>query len=90
MLRTALISLDHFAAQGSLLDCLPDLREKGIARVSPTHVVKLGYGQVASYVRTCRKTGCGIVRCRGASSAPMSASSTPRTCRFQSAVMRAS
>ncbi|WP_128513654.1 MULTISPECIES: universal stress protein [Tabrizicola] len=49
MFRTALISLDYSAAQGPLLDCLADLREMGIARVILTHVVKVGYGQGASY-----------------------------------------
>ncbi len=82
MLRTALISLDHFAAQGSLLDCLADVREKGIARVSPTHVVKLGHGQVASCVNKdalengLRDHVAGLLRVFGA--AP--ASSIPRTC----------
>jgi len=49
MFRTALISLDHSAAQGALLDCLADLRDMGVTRVILTHVVKTGYGQGASY-----------------------------------------
>jgi hypothetical protein len=32
-----------------LLDCLADLRDMGVARVILTHVVKVGYGQGASY-----------------------------------------
>lgn len=49
MFRTALISLDYSAAQGPLLDCLTDLRDMGVARVTLTHVVKVGYGQGGSY-----------------------------------------
>lgn len=49
MFRTALISLDYSAAQGPLLDCLADLREMGVVRVILTHVVKVGYGQGATY-----------------------------------------
>ncbi|WP_114964748.1 universal stress protein [Alkalilacustris brevis] len=49
MFRTALIALDHSAAQGPLLDCLADLREMGVARLILTHVVQLGYGQGAEY-----------------------------------------
>jgi nucleotide-binding universal stress UspA family protein len=49
MFRTALISLDHSATQGPLLDCLTDLRDMGVTRVILTHVVKTGYGQGASY-----------------------------------------
>lgn len=49
MFRTALISLDYSAAQGPLIDCLTDLREMGITRVILTHIVKVGYGQGASY-----------------------------------------
>lgn len=49
MFRTALVALDHSAAQGPLLDCLADLREMGIARVILTHVVKVGYGQGATF-----------------------------------------
>jgi hypothetical protein len=49
MFRTALISLDHSATQGPLLDCLTDLRDLGVTRVILTHVVKTGYGQGASY-----------------------------------------
>lgn len=49
MFRTALIALDHSAAQGPLLDCLTDLRQMGVCRVVLTHVVKLGYGQGAEY-----------------------------------------
>ncbi|MFN4102362.1 MAG: universal stress protein, partial [Pararhodobacter sp.] len=49
MFRTALISLDYSAAQGPLLDCLADLREMGVTRAILTHVVKVGYGQGASY-----------------------------------------
>jgi nucleotide-binding universal stress UspA family protein len=48
MFRTALISLDHPAAEGPMLDCLADLRDMGVACVILTHVVKLGYGQGAS------------------------------------------
>jgi nucleotide-binding universal stress UspA family protein len=44
-----LISLDYSAAQGPLLDCLTDLRDMGVTRVILTHVVKMGYGQGASY-----------------------------------------
>jgi nucleotide-binding universal stress UspA family protein len=47
MFRTALISLDHSAAQGPLLDCLTDLRDMGVSRVVLVHVVKVGYGQGA-------------------------------------------
>ncbi len=49
MFRTALIALDYSAAQGPLLDCLPDLRDMGVARVILTHVVKTGYGQGAEF-----------------------------------------
>lgn len=49
MFLTALIALDHSAAQGPLLDCLTDLRQMGVSRVVLTHVVKLGYGQGAEY-----------------------------------------
>lgn len=49
MFRTALISLDYSAAQGPLLDCLTDLRDMGVTRVVLTHVVKVGYGQGASF-----------------------------------------
>ncbi|HEY0920088.1 universal stress protein [Devosia sp.] len=49
MFRTALISLDHSAAQGPLLDCLTDLRDLGVTRVFLIHVVKVGYGQGAEY-----------------------------------------
>lgn len=49
MFRTALISLDYSAAQGPLLDCLAGLREMGITRVVLTHVVKVGYGQGATF-----------------------------------------
>jgi hypothetical protein len=49
MFLKALISLDYSAAQGPLLDCLADLRDMGVARVILTHVVKVGYGQGASY-----------------------------------------
>lgn len=49
MFRTALIALDYSAAQGPLLDCLTDLRDMGVAQVILTHVVKVGYGQGASY-----------------------------------------
>ena len=49
MFRTALIALDHSAAQGPLLNCLSDLREMGVARVVLTHVVRVGYGQGAEY-----------------------------------------
>lgn len=49
MFRTALIAIDHSAAQGPLLDCLSDLRDMGVSRVILTHVVKVGYGQGASY-----------------------------------------
>lgn len=49
MFRTALISLDYSAAQGPLLACLTDLRDMGVSRVILTHVVKVGYGQGASY-----------------------------------------
>jgi nucleotide-binding universal stress UspA family protein len=49
MFRTALISLDYSAAQGPLLDCLTDLGDMGVTRVILTHVVKMGYGQGASY-----------------------------------------
>ena len=47
MFRTALIALDHSAAQGPLLDCLTDLRDMGTARVVLIHVIRLGYGQGA-------------------------------------------
>jgi len=49
MFRTALICLDYSAAEGPLLDCLAELHGIGVARVILTHVVKLGYGQGASY-----------------------------------------
>ncbi|MCC5986144.1 MAG: universal stress protein [Pararhodobacter sp.] len=49
MFRTALIALDHSAAQGPLIDCLSDLRNMGVARVILAHVVRLGYGQGAEY-----------------------------------------
>jgi nucleotide-binding universal stress UspA family protein len=49
MFRTALLALDHSAAQGPLLDCLTDLRDMGVARVILTHVVRVGYGQGAEY-----------------------------------------
>lgn len=49
MFRKALISLDHSASQGPLLDCLTDLRDMGITHVILTHVVKVGYGQGATY-----------------------------------------
>lgn len=49
MFRTALIAIDHSAVQGPLLDCLSDLRDMGVSRVILTHVVKVGYGQGASY-----------------------------------------
>jgi nucleotide-binding universal stress UspA family protein len=47
MFRTALIAVDHSAAQGPLLDCLTDLRDMGVARVVLVHVVRMGYGQGA-------------------------------------------
>ncbi len=37
MCRTALIALDHSAAQGPLLDCLSDLHDIGITRVILSH-----------------------------------------------------
>ncbi len=49
MFRTALICLDHSAAQGPLLDCLTDLQDMGVTRVFLTHVVKVGYAQGAGY-----------------------------------------
>ena len=49
MFRTALVALDHSAAQGPLLDCLTDLRDMGVARVVLIHVIRLGYGQGAEY-----------------------------------------
>lgn len=49
MFRTALIALDHSAAQGPLLDCLSDLRDIGVTRAVLTHVVQLGYGQGAPF-----------------------------------------
>lgn len=49
MFRTALISLDHSASQGPLLDCLTDLRDMGVTHVILTHIVKVGYGQGATY-----------------------------------------
>ncbi|MCC5992714.1 MAG: universal stress protein [Rhodobacteraceae bacterium] len=49
MSQTALIALDHSAAQGPLLDCLSDLREVGISRVVLIHVVQIGYGQGAGF-----------------------------------------
>jgi nucleotide-binding universal stress UspA family protein len=49
MFRTALIALDHSAAQGPLLDCLTDLRGMGVACMILTHVVKVGYAQGAEY-----------------------------------------
>lgn len=49
MYRTALIALDHSAAQGPLLDCLTDLRDMGVSRVILVHVVRVGYGQGAGF-----------------------------------------
>lgn len=49
MSQTAVIAIDHSAAQGPLLDCLSDLREMGISRVILTHVVQIGYGQGAGF-----------------------------------------
>jgi nucleotide-binding universal stress UspA family protein len=49
MFRTAMIALDHSAAQGPLLDCLTDLRDMSVARVVLIHVVRLGYGQGAEF-----------------------------------------
>ncbi len=49
MFRTALVALDHSAAQGPLLDCLSDLRALGTTRLILSHVVRLGYGQGAGY-----------------------------------------
>lgn len=49
MYRTALIALDHSAAQGPLLECLTDLCEMGVSLAILTHVVKVGYAQSASY-----------------------------------------
>ncbi|MDP3459031.1 MAG: universal stress protein [Hyphomonas sp.] len=51
MFRTALIALDHSAAQGPLLECLTDLRDMGVTRVILIHVVQMGYGQGAGYGR---------------------------------------
>ena len=49
MYRTALIALDHSAAQGPLLDCLSDLRDMGVAHAILIHVVKVGYGQGSEF-----------------------------------------
>lgn len=49
MFRTALMSLDHSAAEGPLLECLSDLRDMGVSRVILVHVVATGYGQGASF-----------------------------------------
>lgn len=49
MSQTALIALDHSAAQGPLLECLSDLRDMGVSRVILIHVVQLGYGQGAGF-----------------------------------------
>ncbi|MFN3847354.1 MAG: universal stress protein [Paracoccaceae bacterium] len=49
MFRSSLISVDHSAAQGPLLDCLSDLRDMGVSRMILTHVVQVGYVQGASY-----------------------------------------
>lgn len=49
MFRTALISLDHSAAQGPLLDCLADLRDMGVTRVILIYVVRVGYGHGAAF-----------------------------------------
>ena len=37
MYPTALIALDYSAAQGPLLDCLIDVRDMGVARVTLAH-----------------------------------------------------
>ncbi len=49
MFHTALMALDHSAAQGPLIDCLSDLRDIGVGRVILTHVVQTGYGQGAGF-----------------------------------------
>ncbi|TQM89501.1 universal stress protein [Roseinatronobacter monicus] len=49
MSQTALIALDHSAAQGPLLDCLSDLRDMGVSRVILIHVVQIGYSQGAGF-----------------------------------------
>ncbi|MCC5977597.1 MAG: universal stress protein [Salinarimonas sp.] len=49
MFETALIALDHSAAQGPMLDCLTDLRDLGVKSVVLTHIVQVGYAQGAGY-----------------------------------------
>jgi nucleotide-binding universal stress UspA family protein len=51
MFPTALIALDHSAAEGPMLECLADLRSMGVARVVLIHVVRIGYGIGGAYAQ---------------------------------------
>lgn len=48
MFRTALISLDHSAAQGPLLDCLADLRGLGVGKHGRGWVESMAIGSTAA------------------------------------------
>lgn len=51
MFHTALIALDHSAAEGPMLECLADLRSMGVAHVILIHVVRIGYGMGGAYAQ---------------------------------------
>jgi len=49
MFTSALVALDLSPAEEPILDCLPDLKKWGITKVILTHVIQVGYNQLAGY-----------------------------------------
>ncbi|MDO8861323.1 universal stress protein [Haliea sp. E1-2-M8] len=49
MFTSALVALDLSPAEEPILDCLPDLLEWGVSKVTLGHVIPVGYNQFAGY-----------------------------------------